>query len=147
MSNTLHDRDFFAWANEQAALLRAGRVSEADIEQIAAEIESMGKTEKRELLSRLGVLLTHLLKWEVQPARRSRSWTNTIRVQRNHLKLHLSDNPSLRPQLAAAIEAIWETARIEAAEETEIDEAAFPEACGWTAEQIMDPTFWPDAAA
>ena len=144
MSNTLHDRDFFAWANEQAALLRAGRLSEADVDQIAEEIESMGKTEKRELISRLEVLLAHLLKWQFQPDRRSRSWTNTIRVQRNHLKTHLADNPSLRPQVSTAIEAAYENARIEASAETDMDEAVFPDACIWSSDQLMDPAFWPD---
>ena len=62
MSNsTLYDQDFYAWANEQAKLLRTGKLSEADIEHIAEEIESMGRTEKRELVSRLAVLLLHLL--------------------------------------------------------------------------------------
>ena len=73
MSNTLYDRDFYAWANEQAALLRAGRLSEADIENIAEEIESMGRSEKRDLVSRLTVVLLHLLKWQFQPSHRSNS--------------------------------------------------------------------------
>ncbi len=64
--SALYDRDFFAWANEQAALLREGKLEEADLESIAEEIESMGKTEKRELISRLTVLLLHLLKWRYQ---------------------------------------------------------------------------------
>ena len=146
MSTALYDRDFFAWANEQAALLRARRLSEADIDHIAEEIESLGRTEKRELVSRLEVLLMRLLKWQFQPDRRGRSWMNTIRVQRNHIKTHLADNPSLRPQLAAAIQAAYENARIEAAAETDLDEAGFPEACVWSSEQIMDPAFWPDQA-
>ena len=144
MSNSLYDRDFFAWANEQAALLRAGRLSEADIEHIAEEIESMGKTEKRELVSRLEVLLMHLLKWQFQPERRGKSWTNTVRVQRNRLNGHLADNPSLKPLLPAAVHAAYENAKIEAADETDLDEAAFPEVCAWSFEEIMDPGFWPD---
>ncbi|MDB5403269.1 MAG: hypothetical protein JWQ55_5287 [Rhodopila sp.] len=69
MSNQhLYDHDFYAWANEQAALLRDGRFSEADMAHIAEEIESLGKTEKRELVNRLSVLLLHLLKWQFQPA-------------------------------------------------------------------------------
>jgi len=58
-------------------LLRAGRASEADLEHIAEEIEALGRRERRELLSRLGVLMAHLLKWQVQPERRSRSWALT----------------------------------------------------------------------
>jgi hypothetical protein len=68
---SLHDSDFYAWSLEQAALLRAGRIDEADLPAIAEEIESMGKTEKRELVSRLTVLLLHLLKWQAQPRRKA----------------------------------------------------------------------------
>ncbi len=67
MTAKLYDRDFYAWANEQASLLRSGRVAEADIEHIAEEIETMGRSEKRELVNRLTVLLLHLLKWQFQP--------------------------------------------------------------------------------
>src|SRR5208337_2770579 len=75
---SLHDRDFYAWSIEQAALLREGRVAEADLAAIAEEIESMGKAEKRELISRLTVLLLHLLKWERQPQGRGNSWRLSI---------------------------------------------------------------------
>jgi uncharacterized Zn finger protein len=85
---TLYDRDFFAWSLEQVKLLRAGKLAEADIEHIAEEIETMGRTEKRELISRLSVLLLNLLKWRYQPERRSPSWEASIRVQRNRLADH-----------------------------------------------------------
>ena len=146
MSDSLHERDFYAWANEQAALLRAGRLSDADIDHIAEEIGSIGKAEKRELFNRLEVLLKHLLEWQFQPERRSKSWTNTIRVQRNRLNSHLADNPSLKPQIPASIQAAYVNARIEAAEETDLDETVFPEVCAWVFEQVMDPAFWPDMA-
>ena len=74
MSRGLYQQDFYAWANEQAALLRAGNLDAVDIELVAGEIESMGKSEKRELVSRLTVLLLHLLKWQYQPGRRGASW-------------------------------------------------------------------------
>ena len=74
MSANLYDEDFYAWANEQAALLRGGQLSAAGIEHIAEEIESMGKTEKRKLVSRLTALLLHLLKWQYQPALQGNSW-------------------------------------------------------------------------
>ena len=74
MSNaSLYEQDFYAWANEQAGLLRAGRLSEADSGHNAEEIESMGKSEKRELVSCLVVLLLHLLTWRAQPVRRGAS--------------------------------------------------------------------------
>ena len=89
MSDSNYDSDFYAWANEQAALLRAGRLGQADIEHIAQEIESMGRTEKRELVSRLRVLLRHLLNWRFQPTGRGSSWKASIRVQRLDLAEHL----------------------------------------------------------
>ncbi|MGE0222618.1 MAG: DUF29 domain-containing protein [Acetobacteraceae bacterium] len=70
MRSSQYERDFYAWANEQATLLRAGRTAEADVQNIAEEIESMGRSEKRELVNRLAVLLLHLPRWEYQPALR-----------------------------------------------------------------------------
>jgi Domain of unknown function DUF29 len=90
-----YDVDFYAWTIEQAGLLRAGRLSEADIENIAEEIESIGRSEKRELVNRLTVLLIHLLKWQAQPAFRDTSWRLTIAERRGRLVEHLKDNPSL----------------------------------------------------
>ena len=142
MSET-YDRDFYAWANEQAALLRAGRLSEADIAHIAEEIESMGKTEKRELVSRLSVLLLHLLKWQFQPGRRGASWKASIKVQRNRLADHLVDNPSLKAVLHHSISRAYEDAVIEAEAETGLPSSAFPGTCPWTFDQMMDPDFWP----
>src|ERR1700679_1879709 len=100
---TLYDEDFYAWANEQAALLRSGKLASADIENIAEEIESMGKGEKRELISRLTVLLSHLLKWQFQPNLQGPSWKATIRVQRRDLSRHMTDNPSLKTKLPEAV--------------------------------------------
>jgi len=148
MSNQLlHDQDFYAWANEQAGLLRAGRLSEADIEHIAEEIESMGKSEKRELVSRLTVLLLHMLKWQFQPGRRGASWEVSIRNQRRALVRHLADNPSLKPLLPEAVVDAYGDARGEAYAETGLPEAAFPAACPWSYEQLMDLKFWPEHAS
>lgn len=143
MSANLYDTDFYAWANEQTALLRAGRMSAADIEHIAEEIESMGKGEQRELENRLSVLLLHLLKWQFQPVRRGASWEATVRVQRRDLARHISRNPSLKPQTNEAANYAYENARIEAAAETGLPEATFPTECPWSFETIMDETFWP----
>ena len=147
MSNTIYERDFYAWANEQAELLRRGRLSEADIDHIAEEIESMGRTEKRELVSRLAALLMHLLKWQFQPDRRGASWQATIRVQRRALERHMRDNPSLRATLPDSIAEGYGDAVIEAAGETDLPEASIPATCPWAFEQFMDQTFWPDQLA
>jgi len=142
----LYEKDFYSWANEQAGLLRAGRLSEADIGHIAEEIESMGKTEKRELINRLTVLFTHLLKWQFQPALRGKSWSATIRVQRNALARHLRDNPGLKGKLAEAIDEAYVDALIEAEGETDLSSAVFPPTCQWPFEQFMDAEFWPGGA-
>ena len=144
MSNTLYDQDFFAWANEQARLLRAGKLSDADIEHIAEEIESMGKAEKRELLSRLTVLLLHLLKWQFQPGRRGASWQVTIRNQRRALARHLADNPSLRPKVPEALSDAYGDARGEAYAETGLSEEVFPATCPWTLDELMSEDFLPE---
>jgi hypothetical protein len=145
-NSSLYDRDFYAWANEQAALLRAGRLSEADIEHVAEEIESMGKSEKRELVSRLTVLLLHLLKWQFQPSRRGSSWETSIANTRDDLADHLADNPSLRAHIDAAIAAAYKRAYREAATETGLGKHAFPTPCPWSFEQMMAENFWPGEA-
>ncbi len=117
MPNTNYDRDFYAWANEQAALLREGKLGDADIEHIAEEIESMGRTEKRELVSRLTVLMLHLLQWRFQPGKRCSSWKTRITVQRNRLARHMTGNPSLKAKLPEAITDAYQDAALVAADE------------------------------
>ena len=138
-----YDRDFYAWAIEQAALLRAGRLSEADIGNIAEEIESMGRSEKRELVNRLIVLLTHLLKWQVQPTRCGNSWRLTVLTQRGRLAEHLKDNPSLKSTLPDAFTTAYRFALLDAQKQTGLGEGAFPATCPWTADQVTDDGFLP----
>ncbi len=132
-----HDADFYGWTREQAELLRNGRIAEADIANIAEEIESMGRSEKREMVSRLAVLLAHLLKWEVQPSLRGTSWKLTIREQRARLAELLQDNPSLRPLLPGALTTAYGFALITAQRETGLAEPAFPPACPWTEGSVL----------
>ncbi len=139
-----YDRDFYAWANEQAALLRAGKLAQAELEHIAEEIESMGRTEKRELVSRLTVLLLHLLKWRFQPEFRSRSWRLSVQEQRLQVASHLADNPSLKAQQATAIADAYRLAVIGAQRETGLDAETFPAGCPWSFDQLMDDEFWPE---
>jgi hypothetical protein len=141
---TLYDTDLYAWANEQAALLRAGRLSEADIENIAEEIESMARSEKRELTSRLTVLLVHLLKWRYQPALQSHSWRQTIEQQRMKLEDHLGENPSLKSQLDEIMAKSYRLARVDAEHETGLLRKSFPPTCPFTFDETMNPDFWPD---
>ena len=144
MPNTNYDTDFYAWANEQAALLRSGALSSADIENIAGEIESMGNSEKRELGNRLIVILLHLLKWQFQPKSRSSSWETSIIVQRNAVVRIVRDNPSLKPKIPEVLADVYDDAFVEAVEETKLPKSAFPATCPYTFEQIVDPGFWPE---
>jgi len=138
-----YESDFYAWANEQSALLREGRFTEADIKNIAEEIESLGRSEKRELVNRLAVLLAHLLKWQFQPAWRGKSWRLTIKEQRNKLADHLDDNPSLRATLDEAIARAYKDALVEVQKETTLSEDDLPTNCPYIGEQIFDPDFLP----
>jgi hypothetical protein len=139
----LYERDFFAWSRQQAELLRAGKLADADIDHIAEEIDSIGRTEKRELVSRLSVLLLHLLKWRYQPQNRSPSWEASIRVQRNRLADHLDDNPSLKPLLPKPLASAYRDASLEAIAETGLPGSTFPEGCPWTVDEVLDGGFWP----
>ena len=139
-----YSHDFYAWSIKQAALLRAGRLTEADIGNIAEEIESMGRSEKRELVNGLTVLLAHLLKWQAQPALRGNNWRLTILEQRGQLVEHLKDNPSLKSVLADAFTTAYRFALLGAQRETGLPEAAFPGTCPWTDEQVMAEGFLPE---
>jgi hypothetical protein len=141
---SLYERDFYAWTTEQAGLLRAGKLAEADIAHIVEEIESMGRSERRELVNRLVVLLLHLLKWRFQPALRGNSWRLSIKEQRIRLASHLADNPSLKAELDWAISQAYRLAAIEAERETGLSESTFPTTCPFSVVQIMDERFWPD---
>jgi hypothetical protein len=141
---SLHDSDFYAWSLEQAALLRAGRVGEADLAAIAEEIESMGKTEKRELVSRLTVLLLHLLKWRSQPGGRGNSWRLSIANARDEIADLLSDNPSLKSVIDDVTASAYRYARRKAAIETDLAEEEFPPQCPWSFGHAMEAGFWPE---
>ena len=104
----------------------------------------MGKTEKRERISRLTVLALHLLEWRFQPANRGASWAAGIRVPRNRLVDHLDDNPSLKALTADAMRIAYRDAVLEAVAETGLPRSAFPEACPWSFEQAKDAGFWPE---
>ncbi|MFP4247786.1 MAG: DUF29 domain-containing protein [Halochromatium sp.] len=138
-----YEADVIAWANHQAALLRAGRFHELDIEHIADEIEDVGKSEQRELASRMAVLLAHLIKWRYQPERRGKSRLLTIRNQRKGVALRLKRTPSLKSMLRDSEwqQAIWADALSAATAETGLED--LPEPCPWSTEQILDPDWLP----
>ena len=144
MNTATYDQDLYTWALEQAALLRARKFDQIDLEHIIEEIEDMSKSEKRALESFLETLLMHLLKWQYQPAYQGRSWKFTIIEQRKRIHKHLKENPGLKSKLVEVIESAYEYAVSGAVRETGLAPELFPENCPWTFEIFMDETFWPD---
>jgi hypothetical protein len=136
-----YDRDFHAWALETAAALREGRLSEVDIEHVAEELETMGRSEKRELASRLNVLVLHLLKYAYQPERRCGSWRGSIAEQRHRIEDLLEDSPSLRTALPDLLAREYPSAREKALLETALLD--LPEGCPFTLDEILSKEFWP----
>lgn len=141
-----YERDFYSWAMEQAALVRAGRFDQLDLANIAEELETMGRSEAVALKSSYRVLLTHLLKWQHQPALRSKSWRDTIGRERINISEHLEENPGLKSRQAELFAKAYQAARREAALETGLPLAAFPPACPYAVEQAVSDDFWPEPA-
>jgi hypothetical protein len=141
--SALYDTDTYTWAMRQADALRRRSANEIDWENVAEEIESVGKSEVRELRSRYVVLLSHLLKWLFQPQKRSRSWESTIGLQRELVVEHMSTNPGLKPLQDELFGRAFREARVRACEETGLDPDTFPETNPFTLAQAMDPDFWP----
>jgi hypothetical protein len=139
-----YEEDFYGWTIEQSRLLRSGQLSAIDAANIAEEIESMGRSDRRELKSRLVVLVAHLLKWRHQPGGRLRSWSATIDEQRLQIEGILGESPSLRPNVGAMLFEAHAIARARAIAETGLADEAFPEACPFTADQALSRTFLPD---
>lgn len=146
MNSTLaYDQDYYLWFADQARLLRAGQWQQIDVEHLAEELEDMGKREKRALRSRTVILLAHLLKYAHQPDHRSPNWIGTIREQRKQLQELMLDSPSLTPRFAADLEDSYLSARLLAAGETGLPETQFPPTCPFSAEQLLDQGYWPQA--
>lgn len=139
----LYETDFYAWTQEQAKLLRNQQWNQLDLLNLIEEIESMGKQQRAELRNRLKVLIGHLLKWEYQAERRSRSWLMTIRVQRRDTQELLDENPSLKPYLQEALQKIYDSGRDLAVGETNLPLKTFPENCPYTLEEIFRDSFYP----
>jgi hypothetical protein len=142
----LYDTDFYQWTQEQAALLRDGKARDLDWSNLAEEIESLGKSDRRALGSHLQVLLLHLLKWQYQPSMRQTgsSWRTTMRNARRAVSDITDDSPSLRRQIPVLLPKAYQRARVDAGDETGLALATFPEQCPWDVEQVLDEGFFPE---
>jgi hypothetical protein len=134
---TTYSQDIVAWAQEQAGFIRAGRFDLLDIEHIADEIDDVGKSEARELTSRMSVLIAHLLKYQYQPERRSASWELTIREQRKRILSRLKKTPSLKAYFIAddRFDDAYLDGRLTAEKETGLE--CFPTSCAWHIDQVL----------
>jgi hypothetical protein len=142
--NDLYEADFYAWTQQQARLLRERRWDDLDLPNLVDEVESVGGSEKREIRSRLMVLLGHLLKWKYQPGRRGPSWIETIFEQRGQVADIVEASPSLRDYFQKQVAARYSSGRLLASKETGIAFGSFPEECPFSPEQVLDLEFFPE---
>ena len=136
---SLYDDDFYLWTKQQTEALKAGRLNELDLVNLADEVESLGIRERRDLRQAFGVMLLHLLKREYGPEGHGYEPTYKERIL---IQATLESSPSLLEQIPERVTAAYETARRLAISETELPPQAFPEICPWTPEQLLDEAFW-----
>lgn len=143
-ADNLYEKDGYAWSKREAELLRQRRFAEIDWEHVIEEIESVGHSQWRELKSNYRLIILHLLKWQYQPERRSRSWTDTIRTQRNNVESNEDDSASLAAEAEDIVAKAYGLARRQAARETGLPLATFPDICPYMIEQLRDHDFLPE---
>jgi len=136
--------DFQAWSAEQAARLREFQPRNIDWENVAEEIESLGRSDQREVTSRLTTLLVHLLKWRYQRELRADSWSDTIARERIELPLIFDQSPSLAKFAEATFAKAYRLARREASRQTRLSPHAFPEESPFSLQEALDPDLWPE---
>ena len=136
--------DIVAWSREQADALQRRSANELDWENIAEEIESLGRQQQWELYNRFVVLLTHLLKVKYQAQRRTRSWTVTIGRQRLDIGRQLKQSPSLKAVLHEEFAEAYPSARLQAEKETRLSAKTFPDQPPFTLDQALHPDWMPE---
>lgn len=141
---SLYEKDFLAWTDLTTDLIRNRQFQRVDWDNVVEEIEALGRSERDKLVSSLKVLLAHLLKWQFQPEKRSKSWENTIFRERSNITEYLEDTPSLQQFLSSEwTSKAYRRGRRIAIKETELNEGLFPEDCPYAIEQILDFDFLP----
>lgn len=141
---TDYEDDFYLWCYEQAELLRQKRFAELDLPNIIEELESMGRSDRKALESSYRLVIAHLLKWQLQPQLRSRSWAVTIVRERSSVEEQERRNPSLKAQAETIVQEVYRGARKEAMLETGLSKDAFPVDCPYTLSQLRDDDWMPE---
>lgn len=139
-----YEDDFYGWTIGNISLLRQRKFNEADMDHIIEEIESLGRSNRRELVSRLGVLIAHLMKWEYQSDLKNKSWKGTIVRQRIDIKDVLEENPSLNSQIDEILVKAYKYSLAILEEETPLDLKSIPQTCPYTVQQCLDDDFYPE---
>jgi len=140
----LYECDFNLWVETTVQLLREGRLAELDVVNLLEEVESMGNSDKLALSSNLVVVLLHLLKWQYQPNKRTRSWEKSIAEHRRRIDERFEISPSLKRYYLQIFDKCYRNARKQAKIETRLPLAHFPEICPFTSEQVLDEDFLPE---
>jgi hypothetical protein len=141
--NSDYETDALIWTNTQITLLRAGKFDQLDLDNIISELEYQVRKDKREVAHRLIGLMAHLLKYQYQPQRISKSWVRTIAGHRREIASILRQMPSLRPAIGDYVADGYVNARKDAARETHLPPSTFPKANPFTVQQILDEDYWP----
>ena len=121
-----YEADYAAWISAQAAALQSGRFDELDIANLVDEVESLGRSDFAAFASAIEIVLIHMLKWQVQPERRTPSWVASIAEHRSRIAQALEDNPSYKARVEEAVVRAWRTAPAHAAAETNLPLKLFP---------------------
>lgn len=145
MSTTsLYESDIHAWTQQTAELLKQRRFQDIDTEHLIEELESMGRRDRQELVSRLKILLGHLLKWQFQPAHRCSSWRGSILEQRLRIRDLLQDAPSLKSFFAEAVACAYGDGAKLASKETGLSLAQFPDQSPFALDTLLDDDWLPE---
>jgi hypothetical protein len=139
----LYERDFYAWTEAQARSLTRHDDVALDVANLLEEVESLGRSQRNAITSRLEVLIAHLLKFRLQPERATPSWRRTLREQRRQIERLIARNPSLRGLPRETLPDVYRDAVRMAASETHMAETAFPRVCPFTIDEILDSGFEP----
>jgi hypothetical protein len=139
-----YSQDFYSWSLQQAQLLRTRQFDQVDWAHVIEELEDLGRSEYRALVSAIEQLTLHLLKWQYQPHRRSLSWRHSINKQRRQIDRLLEDNPGMKPKLGEAMAQGYKYGRKGASQETGLPLESLPDICPYAWAELQNEDYWPD---